>query len=115
LRFTEKPHKTVKNLRISIRRFNPEVLVWISGLLYLAIITPTSDSHFSFCLFKIIGLEHCPGCGLGQAISYLFHGDFLASFQAHPLGILAVIILSIRIFSLLRRATGRSISPVKIK
>jgi hypothetical protein len=64
--------------------------------------TPGCDPHYSFCVFKFLGLKFCPGCGLGHSISYLFHGDIPASFSAHPLGIFAVIVLMCRIYNLFR-------------
>ena len=93
-----------------IRKINLEALAWITGLLYLAFINPASTHHFSFCFFKFLGFDYCPGCGLGLSISYLLHGDFASSFQAHPLGSVALVILTYRIFSLFRRAFLRSIT-----
>jgi hypothetical protein len=61
---------------------------------------PATDAHYSFCLFKVLGFNFCPGCGLGHSISYLFHGEVRASLSAHPLGIFAVIIILLRIFKL---------------
>ncbi len=75
---------------------------WISGLLGLALVNPAAETHFNLCLFKWIGFSFCPGCGLGHAVSWLFHGDIQRSLQAHPLGILALIILLYRIFTLTR-------------
>jgi hypothetical protein len=49
-----------------------------------------------------MGITWCPGCGLGHAISFLFHGDLKSSFHAHWLGVPAVIIIGYRIFSLAR-------------
>ena len=89
-------------------RLDPELLMWVSGLLYLALIDPGSEGHLSLCIFRAVGFEYCPGCGLGKSISYLFHGDFSRSFGLHPLGSVAVIILAGRIGSLIRkhRSTG---------
>jgi hypothetical protein len=63
---------------------------------------PGTDPHYSFCIFKLFGINFCPGCGLGHSISYLFHGDIKASFASHPLGIFAVIIILLRIYKLLQ-------------
>jgi len=79
-----------------------EAIVWISGLTLMAMMSPV-DGHASFCPLKATGLDFCPGCGLGHAIAWLFRGDFSASFNAHPLGILAVVILVWRIISILRK------------
>lgn len=75
---------------------------WSSGLIGLALVNPSGETHFNLCLFKWIGLTFCPGCGLGHAVSWFFHGDIQRSLQAHPLGIFALIILLYRIFTLTR-------------
>jgi len=67
----------------------------------LALMSPGTDPHYSLCIFKLIGIDFCPGCGLGHSISHLFRGDLQASFSAHPLGIFAVIIILFRIYKLL--------------
>jgi Protein of unknown function (DUF2752) len=59
---------------------------------------PQADGHFTLCPLYNLGFDFCPGCGLGNSISYLFHGQLRQSFAAHPLGIFAVIVLSLRIF-----------------
>ena len=75
--------------------------IWIAGLVLLAVMDPTStDAHYSFCLFKFIGIQFCPGCGLGHSISYLFHGNIKASFAAHPLGLFALATIVFRIYRL---------------
>jgi hypothetical protein len=80
-----------------------EAIVWASGLLAMALIEPTHEQHFTLCLFSQLGFDFCPGCGLGRSIVFLFHGEVLQSFQTHPFGLLAVIILSYRIFQLLKQ------------
>ncbi|MEX2232255.1 MAG: DUF2752 domain-containing protein [Cyclobacteriaceae bacterium] len=62
-----------------------------------------NHSHFSLCPLKNAGWDLCPGCGLGMSISLLFHGQISESFQAHPLGIFALIILSFRIIDLTKQ------------
>ncbi|MBC7868203.1 MAG: DUF2752 domain-containing protein [Gloeobacteraceae cyanobacterium ES-bin-316] len=79
-----------------------ELTVWVAGLLCLAFIDPSAETHFSLCFFKWAGLSFCPGCGLGHSIAWLFHGNIKESLQAHPLGIVAVPVLLFRIFSLLK-------------
>lgn len=86
-------------------RANFETLIWICGLLYLALIDPTASGHLGFCVFKWVGLERCPGCGLGQSMSFLLHGDVYQSFQVHPLGLFALVILTLRILTLLKKST----------
>ena len=77
-----------------------ELAAWIVGLILLAFMDPGTDTHYSFCFFKFIGIKYCPGCGLGHSISYLFHGNLSASFNAHPLGLFAVIVILFRIYKL---------------
>lgn len=78
-----------------------EAVIWMLGLLGLACLNPYTDQTPSLCVFHALGLRFCPGCGLGHAISFLFHGDFKSSFAAHPLGIPALVILSSRTLYLL--------------
>ncbi|HMB40659.1 MAG TPA: DUF2752 domain-containing protein [Balneolaceae bacterium] len=78
---------------------------WIalaSGLMLAAAIVPGADDP-TFCLFNRAGVDFCPGCGLGRSISLAFSGQLTASFQMHPAGILAIIILLYRIVSILIR------------
>ncbi|MBM4176790.1 MAG: DUF2752 domain-containing protein [Ignavibacteria bacterium] len=87
-----------------LKRLIPfEAFIWMAGLIALILISPSNDSHFTFCFFKNVGIDFCPGCGLGKSISYLFHGKISASFEAHPLGTVAAIVLSLRIYSLIKR------------
>jgi|GEM_PF-485784 len=88
-------------------RFNFEAAAFSAGLLYLLIIDP-SHSHFSFCLFKLAGIDFCPGCGLGRSVSYLLHLNAVESIKTHPLGIPALLIIVYRIVSLLRDNTVMS-------
>ena len=79
-----------------------ELTFWVASLTLLALMPPGTDAHFSFCVFKLLGIDFCPGCGLGHSISYLFHGNLRASFSSHPLGLFAVIIILSRIYKLLQ-------------
>jgi len=92
----------------AIRKINLEAFVWLAGLSLLAMMNPDGTQHYSLCVFKNLGLNFCPGCGLGHSISYFLHGDLLRSWQAHPLGAIATIILLSRAFSLLRMSFVRS-------
>lgn len=83
------------------RKMPIELMTWLLGLVILAILNVNQD-HISFCPFKSLGFDFCPGCGLGRSISFLFHGEFKKSLSMHPLGIFAVIVLSLRIFQLFK-------------
>ena len=101
--------KSISNFRILQQKGLLEAFIWIVALLALAFTNPTSDSHYSLCLFKSLGISFCPGCGIGHSISYLFHGQFSQSFHSHPLGLLAIIVLTYRIISILKSF----INPIK--
>ncbi len=79
-----------------------ESLIWIIGLLYLAFIHSPGETHFTICPLANLGFEFCPGCGLGNSISYLFKGDLISSFLSHPLGIFALLVLTLRIITIIK-------------
>ena len=81
---------------------NPEAAIWICGLIFLAFINTDSSSHFTICPLKNIGIDFCPGCGLGKSIHYLLHLQIENSLNAHPLGIFAFAVLLRRISELIR-------------
>ncbi len=79
-----------------------EAFIWIAGLILMAVMSP-SNTHASLCPLSAAGLDFCPGCGLGHSVSYLARGNFEASFMAHPLGMVAVLILIWRIVQIFRK------------
>jgi len=89
-------------LNYTFRRKHLEAFFWLTAILALAITNPAEEGHASLCLIKNTGFDFCPGCGLGHSISWLFRGEFSASFHSHPLGIPALIILLSRSYNLLR-------------
>ncbi|WP_016778292.1 DUF2752 domain-containing protein [Anaerophaga thermohalophila] len=89
-------------MKYIFHRKHVEAFIWIGGLLSLAITDPSTSGHLSLCPLKNAGFDFCPGCGLGHSVSWLFRGNLTASFQSHPLGIPAVIILLARSFNLLK-------------
>lgn len=91
----------MEKIKIESKFFNLEAILWSAGLLYLAFIDPYQSGHLDFCLFKLVGIEFCPGCGLGKSISMIFHGDLIHSIMCHPLGIFAFIFIGARIISLI--------------
>jgi hypothetical protein len=91
--------KEIKPVKVLFKRYF-ELAFWITSLIMLALMDPSTDAHFSFCFFKFLGLSFCPGCGLGHSISFIFHGNLQASFATHPLGILALFIILFRIYKL---------------
>lgn len=79
-----------------------EISCWLGALLYLALIDPAASDHFQLCVFKWLGFSFCPGCGLGHSVSWLLHGNLVMSWQEHPLGIFALLVLIHRIYILLK-------------
>jgi hypothetical protein len=99
------------NLIRSLFRKYFELVFWIAALISLALTNPTSQAHFSLCPLKLMGFTWCPGCGLGHAISFLFHGDLKGSFHAHWLGVPAVAIIMYRIYVLLKVRIRPQLTP----
>jgi len=81
-------------------RKNFELLSWVTALTALFFL-PETKSDTSLCVFSVLGFGPCPGCGIGHAIHYALWLDPVASFGYHPLGIIAVIVIFIRIKQLL--------------
>jgi len=79
---------------------NFELIFWLTAILSLAIFNPAAEIHFSLCVFKLLGITWCPGCGIGHAISWLLHGNLSASFKAHWLGLPSLTVIFYRIYSL---------------
>ncbi len=73
-----------------------ELMMWVSGLTWLICVNPDANM-VSICFFKWIGLTWCPGCGMGHAVYSLFQGHIEESFQKHPMGIFAVLVIMNRI------------------
>lgn len=90
-----------KIIKIS-KKIDFEAVFWLSAFAYLTFINPYTPKHLNFCLFSLVGIENCPGCGLGKSISMIFHGDIAGSFDAHSLGIPAIILILKRIYKLIR-------------
>jgi len=78
------------------------MLFWIGALIFVLTINPYGTEHHSLCLFKNLGISFCPGCGLGRSIALIFRGDIVGSFQMHPLGIPALVMIFLRITKLFK-------------
>lgn len=81
-------------------RKNSELMAWAIALTIPFFIDPAASNHFTICLFHHLGVENCPGCGLGRSLAWLYRGDLLHSFQTHFLAIPTVILLAYRILQL---------------
>ena len=91
-----------RHLRRWWRDGRAEAALWSVGLLLMATMEPEGPHLFSLCPLDALGFSFCPGCGLGHAVAYVARGDVMASVQAHPLGIPAVLILGAHVWRLLR-------------
>jgi hypothetical protein len=76
-----------------------ELFIWITALILLAISTPGTN-HFTLCPLANIGITWCPGCGLGRAITYVFHGEIKQALALHWFVFPALAILLFRIAQL---------------
>lgn len=85
---------------IKILRKNIELIFWVAAIIALAVTNPAHEGHFALCVFKLLGISWCPGCGIGHAISWLLHGNVTQSFKAHWLGIPALAVIIYRVYSL---------------
>ena len=77
-----------------------ELICWSAALLVLFLM-PVHNSDQSLCIFRFIGFQSCPGCGLGHSIHYALHFQLSQSFHAHIFGLPAVLIILHRIKQLL--------------
>ena len=83
--------------------FPLELVVWLGGLTYLALLDPlASQDPITLCVSRLAGLGPCPGCGLGESVSLLLHGDLAGSLRVHILGPFALAVISFRIVTLIR-------------
>ncbi len=95
-------------LRSSLQRIGLEPIVWLGGLALVCVLGPGSESHIVICPFALLGIDWCPGCGLGRSIAFLARGDIAASLHAHWLGIPALVILLARSITLTHRNVNRT-------
>src|SRR5690349_2195794 len=68
-----------------MRTLQFERIIWLLALLVLFFLDPARES-LSVCVFKIIGFDWCPGCGLGHSVHYALRLDLSTSFSEHILG-----------------------------
>jgi len=77
-----------------------EFCFWISAIILLFFMNAQSAGE-SLCFFHWLGINWCPGCGLGHSIHYALHLQLSTSLQYHPIGIVAVVIIFNRIRQLI--------------
>lgn len=76
-----------------------ELFFWIFALVLLAMANP-NEHHFTLCPLANLGIDWCPGCGLGRSISALFHANIDESLRYHWFGIPALALILYRIYRL---------------
>lgn len=88
---------------------NNELFFWLIALVLLY----TADLHsdFTLCIPSHLGLTNCWGCGIGHSITAAMHGDFVASWNYHWLGIFALGVILWHIAKL----TNKLINNIKEK
>ena len=82
-----------------------ELIFWVLALAMLGIATPEEYGHahhFTLCPLANLGIDWCPGCGLGRAITQLLHGNITESWKHHWFGIPALFIIVFRIAGLIK-------------
>lgn len=79
-----------------------EWIALISGLLLMILLDPFTQAP-SICPLDRLGFDFCPGCGLGKSIAFAARGNVSASFQSHPLGLFAILVIISRIGSIFHR------------
>ena len=73
-----------------------ELCFWITAI-FLLFFMNAERNESSLCFFHWLGIDWCPGCGIGHSIHSALHLQFIQSLQQHPLGIVAVVIIFSRI------------------
>lgn len=74
-----------------------EQVIWTIALT-VVFFMDVSSSEGSLCVFKFLGINFCPGCGLGHSVYYALHFDFYNSFQHHLMGPFVTLAILIQIF-----------------
>jgi hypothetical protein len=90
----------------------PIELIFFSIALVFLFFLDDKQHHISLCPLAAIGFNYCPGCGLGHAIHYLLHLKFQQSWNAHPLGVFAFLVIIYRIYGLILNNFS---NPINIK
>lgn len=93
----------IRKLKIFLKNYPSEGYIWIASLLLLSF-AGSENSHFTICPLNNIGVEFCPGCGLGRSIHYLINLNLKESLSAHPLGVASFFILLYRILFLTKNS-----------
>ena len=93
--------------------FLAEALLWTGAIGAVYVLDPSGPGRVDLCLFHRLGLGFCPGCGLGGSIHHLLHGDLAGSWNLHPLGAPALLIIGARATSLWRRTAAAVLCEIR--
>ncbi|MDN3204465.1 DUF2752 domain-containing protein [Algoriphagus sediminis] len=85
-----------------LRQLPIELIFWVASIIAILLIDPDSSAHFSLCPLDNLGIEWCPGCGLGRSMNLLARGRFAESWAMHPIGLLAYVVILSRIWQLIK-------------
>ena len=72
-----------KTLQVFVTN-NIEPLIWAAVLFCIFFMDVSGGS---ICIFKMIGFNSCPGCGIGHSIHDVLHFNFTTSIKEHVFGI----------------------------
>ena len=97
----------MKELRHRLQTIPLELILWIGSIIAILTINPYSDS-VSLCPLDNLGFDWCPGCGLGRGMNLLVRGEFLASWEMHPLSGLGFGVIFHRIWVLIKQLKQRA-------
>jgi hypothetical protein len=103
--------KTKKDNMKMLSRIPLELIFWVTALVLLGIAEPEQHGHvhhFTLCPLANLGIDWCPGCGVGRAITQALHGNLAESFGQHWFGIPALLIILYRIVVLLKLSLKRN-------
>jgi hypothetical protein len=85
-----------------LSRFPLELVIWIGSIFAILALDPMGEAHVSLCPLDQLGLDWCPGCGLGRSMNLLAHGEIQASWSMHPLAMFAFVVIFSRIWTLIK-------------
>lgn len=85
-----------------------EPSMWMAALVLLFFMNASGETA-SLCLFKFLGVAHCPGCGLGRAVHHVLHGHIGQSLHYHVLGMPVTVGITYNVFKPLVSFTKQKI------
>jgi len=97
----------MKGLSKRMNQWPLELIFWIGSMAAILTINPEVEA-ISICPLHQMGLDWCPGCGLGRAMNLLASGEFQASWRLHPAAGLAFGVIFHRIWVLVKQLKHRT-------